>query len=196
MRAVVGSLVLCAAFGTPTTTQATPPLRRGVSQQDAPLGVEQAMETLRRGLRDIRKQIAASKPDPERLDLTFNQRGQTNEILNAGDPRWNDSVEKFVETLSLSGALGNSLLSVSLKNDGQKFAASLVATFDSELRVAPVVQNVEFLRGLARAATRDENVSVALNSMTLSANGKQLVMRLEMSREQVGNLLRQHTSLP
>lgn len=196
VRAVFGSLVLCATFGAPTTTQATPSFTQGVSQQDASLRVEWATEVFRRGFRDICKEIAAGQPDLERLDLTFNQRGQTNEIVNAGDIRWNDSVEKFVDALSLSGALGNSLLSVSLKNEQQKFSARVTATFEAELNVAPAAQNIERLRSLARSATNDKNVAVALNSMVLSANGKQLVMQLEMSREQAGNLLRQQLSLP
>jgi hypothetical protein len=147
-------------------------------------------------LRDIRKEIAADKPDLEKLNLTFNQYGQTNVIVNAGDARWNEPVEKFVRLLSGSGAFGDSLLSVSLKIDGQKFSAKVVATFDAEPSVASVIQNLETLRSLARALARDDNEAVALNSMTLSANGKQLIMQLEMSREQAGNLLRKHTSLP
>ena len=158
--------------------------------------VEWATDVFRSAFKDIYKEIAISKPDPEKLDLTFNERGQTNEIVNAGDIRWNDSVEKFVNALSISGALGNSLLSVNLKNDQQKFSARVTATFEAELNVAPAAQNIERLRSLARSATNDENVVVALNSMVLSANGKQLVMQLEMSREQAGNLLRQHLSLP
>ena len=196
VRAVFGSLVLCATFGTPTVAKTTSSSEHEISQQDTSLRVEWATEVFRRGFKDIWKEIASNKPDPEKLDLTFNQRGQTNEIINAGDIRWNDAVEKFVNTLSISGALENSLLSVSLKNDKQKFSARVVATFESELKVTPAVQNIELLRSRARAATHDENMLLALNGMTLSANGKQLVMQLEMSREQVGNLLRKQLALP
>jgi len=196
VRAVVGSLVLCAAFGAPTVAQASPSSEQIILQQDAPMRIEQATEVFRRGFRDIRKEIAAGKLDPERLDLTFNQRGQTNEIINAGDVRCNDPVEKFADALSVSGRLESSRLSVSLRNDEQKFSARITAPFESEFNAAPAVQNIELLRSLARSATHDENVSIVLNSMRLSANGKQLIMQLEMSREAIGNLLRKHLSLP
>jgi len=196
VRAVVGSLVLCAAFGAPTVAQASPASEQIILQQDAPMRIEQATEVFRRVFRDIRKEIAAGKLDTGRLDLTFNQRGQSNEFINAGDIRWNDSVEKFADALSVSGVLESSCLSISLRNDEQKFSARITATFESEFNAAPAVQSIELLRSLARSATHDENVSVVLNSMRLSANGKQLIMQLEMSREAIGNLLRKHLSLP
>jgi hypothetical protein len=102
-------------------------------------------------------------------------------------------VRTVVSSLVLCAAFG---ASTAAQTTQSSFSARLTATFEAELNVPPAAQNIERLRSLARSATNDENVTIALNSMVLSANGKQLVMQLEMSREQIGNLLRQQLSLP
>jgi hypothetical protein len=60
----------------------------------------------------------------------------------------------------------------------------------------PRLQKIESLLAPARLIRHDDDLAIVMNNMTLSANGKQLVMYLELSREQAGNLLRKHLSLP
>ncbi len=49
-----------------------------------------------------------------------------------------------------------------------------------------------FLRALAPA----QSAVIVLNNMTVSANGKRLAMQPALPRERIGQLLRQHLSIP
>jgi hypothetical protein len=49
---------------------------------------------------------------------------------------------------------------------------------------------------IGRATERESDTVEVLNNMIFSASGKQLSMKLELTRAQVGNLLRQHLSIP
>ena len=51
-------------------------------------------------------------------------------------------------------------------------------------------------RAFPRATGPAQARVAVLHNMTAAANGKQLAMRLEMSRAQAGNLLRQHRAIP
>ena len=51
-------------------------------------------------------------------------------------------------------------------------------------------------RAFPRATGPTQAHAAVPHNMTAAANGKQLAMRLEMSRAQVGNLLRQHRAIP
>ena len=54
----------------------------------------------------------------------------------------------------------------------------------------------EAARAFPRATGTAQAHAAVLHNMTAAANGKQLAMRLEMSRAQAGNLLRQHRAIP
>ncbi|CAN5433859.1 MAG: hypothetical protein H0T63_03465 [Pyrinomonadaceae bacterium] len=201
LRAVVGSIMLCATLAPIAAgqTATSAELAQGTEGEASfrSMRSERVESSFSQGLKTIRREIVANKPEPSRLDITFNQRGNTNEIINAGDSRWESPVEELVNMLSISGVFeGFPRLSVNLKMDEQRAAANIVATFTSELHATQSAQNIESLLAQARRSSHDEELTVVLNNMTLSANGKRLAMSLEMSRERAGNLLRKHLSLP
>ena len=115
----------------------------------------------------------------------------------AANGRWQSLAGEFVAALSDSGALsalkGADHLTITLRLD-ERASARLNAVVNSAEQAAQLAQNYNTLLDLARFSGRD-GVEV-LNNMAFNANGKWLTMQLEMSREQAGNLLRKHLSLP
>jgi hypothetical protein len=199
-RVVAGSLMLCVVFSVPVAPHTVTSSEQGTLLQDASdeiARVERAKDFLREKVRETKTAAASDKPDLDRLDITFNQHGSTNEIVISGVAHWGCPVKEFVNALSMSGALeGSPLLNVRLKADEQDASTRIITTFDNEQNVARSAQDVEKLLALARLTARDVELVTVLNNMTLSANGKQLVMKLEMSREQAGNLLHKFLALP
>lgn len=200
LRAVVGSLVISSALSAPATAQPTFGLLTQPTQvqQDWPeKRTERVSDVLRRGLREIREQVASDSPELARLNLAFTRRGQTNEIVNSGDARWNAPVESFINALSIGGAFeGHPLFTLSLKTEDPNFNAVLIAAFESEAQAERAVQSTGNLLALARLAARGDGLAAVLSGMSASAGGKQLVVKLGMTSEQAGNLLRQSLAKP
>jgi hypothetical protein len=117
----------------------------------------------------------------------------------AANGRWQPLVQEFVSVLSDSGALATltdaERVTITLKWD-ERASAHLHAAVGSAEQAAQMAQAYNSLVALGRLNRRGREGVEILNNMAFSANGKQLTMQLEMTREMVGNLFRQHTSLP
>ena len=200
MRAVVGSLVLCAALG------------QSANAQTAPSEVQEFRtphtSSFRALLQKTQRLIEAGELSAQdTFDFTLeagrNDDGTLRDIKftesAAANGRWRSLAHEFVAVLSESGALsglkGADHLTFTLRLD-ERASARLNAVVNSAEQAAQLAQNYRALLDLARVSQRARARIEVLNNMAFSANGKQLTMQLEMSREQAGNLLRKQLSLP
>ena len=211
MRAVVGSLVLCAALA-PNALSQSGGAREGVSQKDAASEVKEFRPVHARPFRELlaktRALIEAGELNPQdvfdfTLEAERNADGTLRDIkfteAAAANGRWRPLVREFITVLGDSGALsalqGADHLTFTLRLD-ERASARLHAVVNSAEQAAHLAQNYNALVELGRLSQRGRAGIEVLNNMAFSANGKQLTMQLEMTREMIGNLLRQHTSLP
>lgn len=74
--------------------------------------------------------------------------------------------------------------------------ASATFAVESAQRGRVLARGYDYLFKAARVNQPGRNEALVISNMTASANGKQFAVKLEMSREQAGNLLRQRLSLP
>ncbi len=207
MRAVVGSLVLCAALAPHTLAQGAP----AYQQQQTP-DTKEFRPINARPFRDLlaktRGLIERGEINPRDVfDFTLeagrNADGTLRDIkfteAAAANGRWRPWMQEFVAALSDSGALsgltGADHLTITLRLD-ERASVRLQAVVNSVEQAAQLAQNYNALIALARLDRRGREAVEIFNNMAFSANGKQLTMQLVMTREQAGNLLRQHTSLP
>jgi hypothetical protein len=86
-------------------------------------------------------------------------------------------------------------VTITLKWD-ERASARLHAVVSSTEQAEQLAQTYNALVGFGRLNRRGREGVEILNNMAFSANGKRLTMRLELTREMAGNLLRKHTSLP
>lgn len=215
VRAVVGSLVLCAALAPSSAAQSVSSVApQGGSLEEIALQAKQLcqvdVEPLREWLTKLKAAIATGKIDSSAIDLTIEaadiREGRTHltEVGFAGaeQKRWLESnlAQDFVSALNRTGALRHledvRHLRLTLKADQHTAWVQAAAVYNWEGRAAQLAKNYNNTLALMRSLKPDEETSVVLNNMTVSANGKQLLMRLEMPREAIGNLLRKHLSLP
>jgi hypothetical protein len=217
VRAVVGSLVLCAALAPHALAQGSP----AYQQQQTPdarelrpgeTTVEKFPTINTRPFRELlvktRGLIEAGELNPQDVfDFTIEAERNADGTLRdikfteaaAANGRWQSLAREFVEVLSDSGALSSlpdaGRLTLTLRLD-ERASARLHAVVNSAEHAAQLAQGYNALVGLARHSQRGRAGVEILNNMAFSANGKQLIMQLEMTREMAGNLLRRHTSLP
>jgi hypothetical protein len=209
VRAVVGSLVLCAALAPPAPSQTA--LAQGVYQQDAAEVKEfRPVRALpfRQLLAKTQRMIEAGELNPQdvfdfTLEAERNADGTLRDIkfteAAAANGRWRPLAREFITVLSDSGALSALTdadhLTFTLRLD-ERASARLQTVVKSNGQAAQLAQNYNALLELGRLSQRGRAGVEVLNNMVFSANGKQLTMQLEMSREMFGNLLRQQLSLP
>lgn len=208
VRAVVGSLVLCAALAPHALAQQGAPHAAG---QEAG-GAKEFRPIAARPFRDLltktRGLIAAGELSAgDTFDFTIeadrNADGSLTHVkfakAHGASARWKPLAEEFIAVLSQSGALSAlqeaDRLTITLKLAGRA-SAGLRASLRSRERASELAENYNALLRIGRLTQRGREGVEILNNMAFSANGKQLTMQLEMSREMVGNLLSQHTSLP
>ncbi|MDQ1591394.1 MAG: hypothetical protein QOG71_2021 [Pyrinomonadaceae bacterium] len=210
VRAVVGSLVLCAALAPPALSQtggAQDVYQQNVAPELKELRPINAVP-FREVLKKAQRLIETSELYPEAvLDFTIeanrNADGRLSSIkitkAQVADGRWQPLVREFIAFLGASDALspltGVDQLTITLRLD-KRASARLHAVVNSAEQAAQLAQNYNAFVGLGRLSQRGRAGVEILNNMAFSANGKQLTMQLEMTREMAGNLLRQHTSLP
>lgn len=210
MRAVVGSLVLCAALAPNALSQAGS--AQGVFQKDAASEVKEFRPIhaapFRQLLAKTQRLIEAGELNPQdtfdfTLEAERNADGTLRDIkfteAATANGRWHTLAREFVGVLSDSGALSGlqdaDRLTITLRLD-KRASARLHAVVNSAEQAAQLAQSYNTLFDLGRLSQRGRVGVEVLNNMAVSANGKQLTMQLEMSREMVGNLLRQQLSLP
>jgi len=212
VRAVVGSIMLCAALGATTSAQ-TPASSQELSQQSA------THEQLRLArLQRLSDLLAEVRQRSDSIDFdagkTFSITVNAEAIGNEDDPLHSFKVECGADTdkilcgaaeemlVFLRGSMFRQLLTeahrvgLTLRLGSDDAVASLLVDFGSagDARRAGEVHRKEILRALQDYSEPD--LHLVLNNMKMSANGKQMSLKLEMSREQAGNLLRKHLSLP
>lgn len=200
MRAVVGSLVLCAALG------------QSANAQTAPSEVQEVRtphtSSFRALLQKTQRLIEAGElSTQDTFDFTLeaerNDDGTLRDIKftesAAANGRWRLLAHELIAVLSESGALsalnGADHLTITLRLD-ERLSARLNAVVNSAEQAARVAQNYNSILNIARISQHGRVGVEVLNNMAFNANGKQLTMQLEMSREQAGNLLRKQLSLP
>ena len=206
MRAVVGSLVLCAALAPHALAQGSPAYQQQTpdTKEFRPINARPFRELLAK----TSALLEAGELNPQdvfdfTLEAERNADGTLRDIkfteVAAANGNWRPLVREFVAVLSDSGALSGLTdadhLTITLRLD-ERASARLHAVVNSAEQAAQLAQSYNTLLDLGRLTQRGRAGVEVLNNMAFSANGKQLTMRLEMTREMVGNLLRQHTSLP
>lgn len=212
VRALVGSLVLCAALAPTNALAQSDGAQQGAFQRNAAPEVKGFRPINSRPLHDLlaktQSMIKAGELSPQdtfdfNIEADRNADGSLGNVVvtpaHNSNPRWEPLLKEFVAALSESGAISLlqdvDHLTITLKLD-ERASANLQAVVASDGSAAQMAQNYNALLGLARLQRRGREGVEVLNQMTFSANGKQLLMQLEMSREQVGNLLQKHSSLP
>jgi hypothetical protein len=206
VRAVVGSLVLCAALAPHALAQQGSPAHRQTSDttEFRPINPRPFRELLAK----TRGLIEAGELNPQdvfdfTLEAERNADGTLGDIkfteVATANGRWRPLVQEFVTVLSDSGALsglkGADRVTITIRLD-ERASARLHAVVNSAEQAAQLAQNYNTLLDLGRVRHRGRKSVEILNNMACSANGKQLTMQLEMTREMAGNLLRQYTSIP
>jgi len=206
VRAVVGSLVLCAALA-PTALAQT-----AAVAQDATSEVKQlhpvSVAPLRELLVKTQGLIEAGELNTQdtfdfTLEADRNSDGTLRDIkfinAQAGNQRWQALVTEFITVLNdsrvLSALQDADHLTITLKLD-ERASAILHTVVKSDEHAAQLAQGYNRLLAVGRLSRRGRAGAEVLNNMAFNANGKQLTMHLEMTREQAGNLLRKHLSLP
>jgi hypothetical protein len=206
LHTVVGSLVLCAVFGATASaqqsarqTQEAQPVFEFRPIHDAPL--RDVLAETRAAL--VSGQLSAQDKFEFVIEAERAEDGTLHDVTftktDASNPRWQELAREFVAALNESYALqplkGVNHLSLAFKLDDAA-AASMTATADTTEHATQLANGYNVLLAVGRAAERERDGVEVLNNMTFSASGKRLSMKLELTREQVGNLLRQHLSIP
>lgn len=210
VRAVFGSLVLCAALAPNALSQTGG--AQGVFQRDITPEVNQFRPIHARPFRELlaktQRLIDAGELNRQDVfDFTIeadrNADGTFRNVkfveVAAANGRWTSLAQEFITVLGESGALSAltdaDRLTMTLSLD-ERAAAGLSAVVKSNEQAAGLAQTYNSLLELGRLSQRGRAGVEVLNNMSFSANGKRLIMQLEMSREMFGNLLRQQLSLP
>lgn len=112
---------------------------------------------------------------------------------SSADPNFRRLAEDFVASVNQSHALqfldDVSHMRMTFTLDGERFRADTVSDTPTEQRADEMARGYRMLVNIARVAKRGTDEGAILNNMKLSSSGKQLLMSLDMPREQMGNIL-------
>jgi hypothetical protein len=112
---------------------------------------------------------------------------------SAADPALRAVAQDFVASVNDSRALAFlsdvSRVSMTFTLDGERFKAQTASDAPSEARAEEMARGYRMLVNLGRLARRGTDEGALLGGMKVSASGKQLLMNLDMPREQMGNIL-------
>lgn len=112
---------------------------------------------------------------------------------SAADPHFRAVAQDFVQSLSESRALqpleGVSRVQMTFTLDGERFTAVTASETPSEARAEELARGYRMMLNVARMMRRGTPEAPVLTGMKISANGKQLLMNLDTTREAMGNLL-------
>ncbi|HEX8161440.1 MAG TPA: hypothetical protein VF538_06180 [Pyrinomonadaceae bacterium] len=210
-RALVGSLFFCAALAAPARAQAAPAEASNAPQEAEAAPLPEISLTPFRELlaKALRLRADGSLGSEETFDFTVEaDRAEDGTLRNvtlagsASDARgaWRGLAMDFISAVGdsrLLAAFREALhVSMSLRLDARTSLASLSFEAPSESRAQQLARAYDALFRIASLKPRGANSAAVLNGLTVSASGKQFAVKLEMSREQLGNLLRQSLSLP
>ena len=112
---------------------------------------------------------------------------------SASDPALRAVAQDFVASVNESRALAFlndvSRVRMTFTLDGERFKALTASDAPSEARAEEMARGYRMLINAGRFVKRGTDEGAILNNMKVSASGKQLVMNLDMPREQMGNIL-------
>jgi hypothetical protein len=205
LRAVVGTLVLSAALAQPAAAQ-----QGARPRENAELvSVRVNPQPFRDLLAEARRLTAAGRLDPAADYFTFTVEAARNADGTLGgarvtegaavNPRWRALTGEFVRLLSDSRALAylegveRVTLTVSL---GDGFSAELAADTPDAAAATRHATVSGLLFGLAHQSQQGRPGVEVFNNMTVSSSGKRLLLKLDMTRAEVGNLLSTSRAIP
>ena len=112
---------------------------------------------------------------------------------SASNPNFRRVAQDFVTSVNQSHALqfldDVSHMRMTFTLDGGRFRAETYSDTPSEQRAEEMARGYRMLVNFARIAKRGTDEGAVLNNMKISSSGKQLLMNLDMPREQMGNIL-------
>jgi hypothetical protein len=112
---------------------------------------------------------------------------------SASNPTLRAVAQDFVTSVNDSHALAFlndvSRVSMTFTLDGERFRALTTSDAPSESRAEEMARNYRMLLNVGRLAKRGTDEGAIMSGMKVSASGKQLLMNLDMPREQMGNIL-------
>ncbi|HEX6625406.1 MAG TPA: hypothetical protein VF064_16955 [Pyrinomonadaceae bacterium] len=112
---------------------------------------------------------------------------------SARDPQMRKLAQDFVAALNQSRALGFlqdvSHVRMNFALDGERFKTDSASDAPTAQRAEEMARGYRAMVNVARLMRRGTDEAAVLNNMKFSSNGKQLLMSLDMPREQMGNLL-------
>ena len=112
---------------------------------------------------------------------------------SAADPALRAVAQDFVASVNDSHALavleGVSRVRMTFTLDGERFRALTASDAPSEQRAEEMARGYRMLINVGRLARRGTDEGALLSGMKVSSSGKQLLMNLDMPREQMGNIL-------
>lgn len=205
--AVVGAFVLGLL---PASSDISAQAQKAGTVADA--GVSNASskaETEKVNIAPIKAFIARSKRLHEqgKLDLSKRQSiivegdrqedGTLTNVQITGESSVNSTVrgvaQDFVSSVNESHALSFlndvSHMRMVFTLDGERFTAQTASDTPSEQRADDLARGYRMMINLGRVAKRGTDTGAVLNNMKVSSSGKQLLMNLDMPREQMGNIL-------
>jgi hypothetical protein len=112
---------------------------------------------------------------------------------SAADPALRAVAQDFVSSVNDSHALAFlsdvSRVSMTFTLDGERFKALTASDAPTEARAEEMARGYRMFINVGRLAKRGTDEGALLSGMKVSASGKQLLMNLDMPREQMGNIL-------
>ncbi len=112
---------------------------------------------------------------------------------SASDPALRAVAQDFVASVNDSHALAFlsdvSRMTMTFTLDGERFKAVTASDAPTEARAEEMARGYRMLINAGRLMRRGTDEGALLSGMKVSASGKQLLMNLDMPREQMGNIL-------
>ena len=112
---------------------------------------------------------------------------------SASDAALRGVAEDFVSSVNDSHALtfldDVSHMRMTFTLDGERFNAQTASDTPSEARAEELARGYRMMVNFGRLAKRGTDEGALLNGMKISSSGKQLLMNLDMPRQQMGNIL-------
>jgi hypothetical protein len=112
---------------------------------------------------------------------------------SASDPTLRAVAQDFVASINDSRALAFlsdvSRMTMTFTLDGERFKALTASDAPTEARAEEMARGYRMLINAGRLVRRGTDEGALLSGMKVSASGKQLLMNLDMPREQMGNIL-------
>ncbi|MDT5270191.1 MAG: hypothetical protein QOH49_2377 [Acidobacteriota bacterium] len=183
---------------TPKAANAEPPKADGTKLENTKVNVKPIKAFLARSKRLHEEgRLDLSKP---RSVVVVGERQEDGTLTNvqitgesAADPALRVVAQDFVTSVNDSHALAFlnevSRVSMTFTLDGERFKALTTSDAPTEARAEEMARGYRMLVNVGRLAKRGTDEGALLNGMKVSASGKQLLMNLDMPREQMGNIL-------